>query len=129
MLAQLTSVRARDATPRPLPTLSTLAQLTDTALLCLHPADPERWGSHYVNHQLRPVLTLPVVRPDEIRGPTVVCVSLRRADESGAPGETGRRPRRWGSSRARRSGTFFDGDLVRAWPSAETQPLRSHWLL
>ena len=44
-------------------------------------------GKPYVNHQLRPVLTLPVVRPDEIRGPTVVCVSLRRADESGAPGE------------------------------------------
>ena len=33
------------------------------------------------------MLTLPVVRPEQIRGPTVVCVSLRRADESGAPGE------------------------------------------
>ena len=73
--------------PAPLPTLSTLAQLTDSALLCLQPADPRKVGKPYVNHQLRPVLTLPVVRPDEIRGPTVVCVSLRRADESGAPGE------------------------------------------
>ena len=56
-------------------------------VVALADIDPRKVGRPYVNHQLRPVLTLPVVRPEEINGPTVVCVSLRRADESGAPGE------------------------------------------
>jgi hypothetical protein len=50
--------------------------------------DPRIVGTTYTNHRVSPPLSLPIIHTRDIDGPAVVCVSLRRADETaGATGE------------------------------------------
>lgn len=62
--------------------VSALSAEARARIVALADIDPKRVGTTYCNHALRPAFKAPVVHAREIRGPTVVCVALRRADES-----------------------------------------------
>mmetsp|Transcript_26839 Transcript_26839/g.61887 ORF Transcript_26839/g.61887 Transcript_26839/m.61887 type:complete len:625 (+) Transcript_26839:407-2281(+) len=64
--------------------VSALSPAARARVLALADIDPKKVGSTYTNHRLEPPLSLPIIHVREMRPPVVVCVSLRRADESAA---------------------------------------------